>query len=484
MGQMSEHKLFAQRAGLISFTYVIIYLMRILLVPILTKNMPIEEYGTWVQVNATLALIPPLLGLGLPFGLVRFLPSNKNKNDLQEGFYSVFFVVILVSGIASFLFLFFSKPLAMILFDNNIEVATIIPIIFFIESLINIPISLFRALQKIKRHSIFLILDMAFTVSFASYFILLGYGIFGAVSGLLISKILVLAGMMIYVLKDIGFIFPKFINLREYLNFSIPMLPNNFSNWILNSSDRYVITIFLGTAFTGYYAPGYTVGHLISIFSAPLFFLLPPVLSKYYDEKKFNEFNKVLRYSTKYYLLIAIPSVCGLSILSKAILRILTTPEIANIGYLITPYTAVSYLLYGLQVMIGYILMVEKKTKIIGSVMSISAIMNLGLNIIVVPIMGIDGAALTTLISFIFAFLIILYCSSKAKLFRFDIGFIMKSVIASIIMSLMIIYLNPVDIFPLILSIFLGALLYFGIIMGLKGIKKEEIKFFLNLVSK
>jgi len=479
---MTEHKLFAQRAGLISLTYVLTTFIRILLVPILSKNMPIEEYGTWVQVNATIGLIPPLIGLGLPFALVRFLSSTKNKKDLQEGFYSISFVVLLISGVASLLFLLFSNPLAKILFDNNIKVAMIIPAIFFIESLISLPMNLFRVFQKIKRHSFFLILDMVFTVAFASYFILLGNGIFGAVTGLLISKVLVFVGMMIFVFKDIGFSLPKFINLREYLNFSIPVLPSNFSNWIINSSDRYVITIFLGTAFAGYYAPGYTVGSLISMFAAPLFFLLPPVLSNYYDEKKYIEFSKVLKYSIKYYLLIAIPSVFGLSILSKSILTILTTNEIASIGYLITPYTTISYLLYGLKGIIGNVLVVQNKTKIIGGVISISAIINLGLNIIVVPIMGINGAALTTLISFIFAFLVILYYSSKAKLFSLDIIFIIKSLIASIIMSILIIYLNPINMFPLIISIVLGAIVYFGIILLLKGIKKEEIQFFINLL--
>ncbi len=481
---MTEHKLFAQRIGLIGLTYVLTTLIRILLVPILTKNMPIEEYGIWVQVNATIGLVPPIVGLGLPFALVRFLASTEDRKDLQEGFYSISFVVLLTSGIVSLLFLIFSKTIATILFDNNIKVAMIIPAILFLQSLINLPMNLFRVFQKIKRHSLFLILDMLFTVSFASYFIILGQGVVGAVKGILISNILVFSGMMIFVFKEIGFGFPKFLNLKKYFNFSIPLLPSNLSNWIINSSDRYVITIFLGTAFAGYFTPGYTVGILISTFAIPLSFLLPPVLSKYYDERKFNEFNKVLKYSTKYYLLIAIPSVFGLSILSKSILTILTTPEIANIGYLITPYTAVSYLLYGLQGIVGNILVVENKTRIIGIIMSVSAIVNLVLNILVIPLIGINGAALTTLISFILIFVVVLYYSLKPKLFTFDINFIIKSLLASSLMSLVVIYLNPTNLNNLLFTIGIGAALYFGIIFSLNGINKEEIKFFRSIVSK
>jgi O-antigen/teichoic acid export membrane protein len=343
--------------------------------------------------------------------------------------------------------------------------------------------NLFRVLQKIKMHSFFLIFDMLLTVSFASYFIFQGQGIVGAVVGLLISKILVFIGMMSFVFKEVSFGFPKFINLREHIHFSLPLLPSNFSSWIINSSDRYVITIFLGTAFAGYYAPGYTLGSLILTFATPLSFLLPPVLSKYYDENKLNEFKRVLRYSVKYYLIVAIPSVFGLSVLSKPILAVLTTPEIASIGYLITPYTAVSYILYGLQGIISNILIVQKKTKIIGYSMSLSAAINLGVNIIIVPLIGINGAAITTLISFILIFIIVLYYSSKAKLFIFDLNFLIKSIIASCFMAFVVVALNPVEIFSLVISIIAGAIIYFGLILLFKGVRKEEIKFFKELLK-
>jgi len=152
-------------------------------------------------------------------------------------------------------------------------------------------------------------------------------------------------------------------------------------------------------------------------------------------------------------------------------------------GYLITPYTAISYLLYGLQGIIGNILVVEKKTKILGYTMSLSAIINLGLNIMIVPLIGINGAAITTLISFILVFIAVLYYSSKAKLFTFDISFIIKSIIASSLMAFVVMYLNPVAVFPLIITIIVGAIIYFGIILIIKGVRIEEIKFFRDLVK-
>jgi len=239
----------------------------------------------------------------------------------------------------------------------------------------------------------------------------------------------------------------------------------------------------LGTAFVGYYAPGYTLGSFIQMFASPFSFILPPVLSKYFDEKNIDQVKKILKYSIKYYLLITIPAIFGLSILSKSILRILTTPEISTFGYLITPFTAVSYLIYGVQGIIGNILIINNKTKIAGLAVSLSAIVNLSLNVFLIPIIGINGAALTTLIGFLINFIITVYYSAKYIKFDSNLKFIMKSLVSSSIMSLLIFYLNPFNLNDLLFTIAVSAGLYFVIIFLFKGINKEEIRFFLNLLK-
>ena len=116
---------------------------------------------------------------------------------------------------------------------------------------------------------------------------------------------------------------------------------------MVDFSDRYVIGILIGTAFVGYYSPGYTLGNIILMFLAPFTFLLASLLSLYYDQNKIEEVELHLKYSLKYFLLIAIPAVFGLSILSKPLLTVLSTPEIAQNGYLITPIVAIGALIFG-----------------------------------------------------------------------------------------------------------------------------------------
>ena len=478
---MNEHKLFTQRIGLIGITNLLVGLSGIILLPILTKNIPIEEYGIWIQISVTIGLIPAVVMLGLPYTMVRFLAAAKTREEIQEGFYSIAFIVLFTSAIASLLLFSLSKPIAASLFDNNLTIARILSLIVFIACLNVLLLNFFRTFQRIKRYSIFSFIQTWLNVALVAYFVLSGYGILGAVIGLLISSSFVFLIMASLIISEIGIRIPKFTHMREYLAFGIPTLPSNLSYWVVTSSDRYVIGIFMGAAFVGYYSPGYTLGNMINMFMAPLAFMLPVVLSKYYDENNMKEVKTVLKYSLKYFLAIAIPSVFGVSLLSKPILTILSTPEIASQGYLITPFVAVSALLLGAYEVIVHIIVLEKKTKITGAIWILAAILNLGLNLIFIPYIGLLGAAITTLIAYALAFVLTMYYSFKYFRFNVDLRFIFKSFFASVVMSLVIIKWSPVRVLNVLLVIGVCAVVYGAILLLLKGVKKEEIEFFRGL---
>lgn len=227
---MNEHKLFTQRIGLIGITNLLVRLSGIILLPILTKNIPIEDYAIWVQISVTIGLIPVVVMLGLPYTMVRFLAAAKKKEEIQEGFYSIAFIVLFTSLIASFLLFLFSKSLAASLFDNNITIARILSLIVFIECLNGLLLAFFRTFQQIKRYSIFLFIRTYLNVVLVALFVLSGYGIFGAVIGLLISSFFVFLVMASLIISEVGIKIPKFTNIRGYLAFGLPTVPGNLSS--------------------------------------------------------------------------------------------------------------------------------------------------------------------------------------------------------------------------------------------------------------
>ena len=201
----------------------------------------------------------------------------------------------------------------------------------------------------------------------------------------------------------------------------------------MNSGDRYVIALFLGTAYVGYYSPGYTLGNMVNMFIAPLSFMLPAVLSKHYDDGNLND---VKTRSVVFYEVFPCAgnsSVVGRLCYQSPSLTILSTPEIAAQGYLITPFLALAGLLFGLYAIITQILVLEKKTTITGTIWIVAAVLNLGLNIIFVPRIGILGAAATTLVAFFLAFILSVYYSFKYLVFDVNATFILKCIVASAI---------------------------------------------------
>ncbi|AKB18823.1 flippase [Methanosarcina sp. WWM596] len=480
---MAEYKLFLHRVGLVAIVQLFTSLSGIILLPILAKNLLIEEYGIWAQVMVTIGIFPGIVMFGLPYTMVRFLSGLKTQEDIQETFYSIFFLVVFTSGIASLLFFIFSETIASILFDKNVFVVKILSLIVFIECLNSLFTNYLRARQRIKSYSLCIFFKTTIQISIVSFFVIMGYGISGAITGVLITQIVLFCYIFRQIILDIGIRPPKFKNMKEYLKFGVPTVPGNFSSWIVNSSDRYVIGILLGTASVGYYSPGYTLGNIISMFFAPLSFLLPVTLSKSYDENDLEEVIKILSYSFKYLMTIAIPATFGISILSKPILTILSTPEIASQGYLITPFVALGALLLGVYGIIVQVLVLEKRTLITGKIWIIAAILNLLLNFVFIPYFGIVGAAITTLIAFTISLILTMHYSFKFLKFDVNLEFILKSVVSSILMSYIIYLLNPEGLISILLTIGVCASVYFIVLYSLKGFDKNEFELLYNIIK-
>lgn len=483
---MNEFKLFVQRLGLISIASILVALSSFILLPILTNNLTINEYGIWNQLNVTVRLMTGITTLGLSNAIMRFLPSLKENLKIQEEYYSLFFVVLLFSAISSFSIFLLANPIANALFDGNTNIVEFLSLIIFVSSLNYFVINFFRTSQEIKKYSIFLFLQTYLTVLFVIYLVISNYGILGAVIGYLISQIFIFLAMNLLIAKKIGIKFPKFRNIKEYLSFSLPFVPVGLSYWFVESSDKYVIGFFLGSAFVGYYSPGYMLGTIILMIVTPFPSMLLPEIAKHYDSGEIKKSKSYLNHSMKLFLLIAIPALFGISTLSKPLLILLTTPTIASESYLITPIIALGTLFYSIYVINSLLLSLTKKTKIISIIWIIAAIINLIGNILIVPQFGIIGSATVTLVTYITVFIFtLLYLRNYVKIgIDFDSKFILKSISSSIFMTLFIYFINPNGIIQILITIVISVIIYLTILFTLKGITSDEIAFIKKLINK
>lgn len=480
----ATYQKFAKDVLIIGAAYALVALTGLLLLPLLTKFLGAHDYGIWAQVMVTIGLVLPFVSLGLPAAMNRLLPAKTDIREIQEGFYSVFCLTFLVTLLISLAIILSADLIAEAFFEGATEIVRIIGLIILVMAPNVMCLSLFRALRQMKKFSIFMIAEAYGQVALIAYLVLNGYGLLGIVYGVLAIKVIIFFILLFLVKRQVGIRRPHFSTIREYLSFGLPTIPGAISYWVVSSSDRYVIAYFLGATSVGIYSAGYGLGTILFMVAIAIDIVLFPTLSRLYDEGQMYRVKTHLSYSLKYFLALAIPFVFGAAILSEPVLRIFSTPDIASEGNLIVPLVALATLFFGISVVMTQSLRLVKKTRILGAAWIVAGLVNLLLNILLIPHIGILAAAITTLIAYALALGIVTYYSVKEIRFSIEWGFILKSLIASAIMSLFIWMLGPVGTLAVISTVVVGIIIYAVVLLLLKGFKEEDIKFFKGLFQR
>lgn len=479
----SFYQNFFKDTGLIALVNLSLMLNGLILLPVLTKILGPAAYGIWTQTLAVLSLIGAVSGSG-SLAFVRYFASENDETKLSSGFFSVLIYLFILNTFITLALIMFSSYLAEF-FEGSTFIVVLIALILPFYTINSFMFMFFRTVRKIKIYAATFLFQNYFQIILMVIFIFLGMGISGVIIGLLISYLITEFIMLMIIIRYVGFNRPTlkdFTKIKDYLHFDIPYIPYNISGWITNLSDRFIISAMLGITAVGIYSASYSLGSLISSIIFPINVILIPALSDLYDQNQLKEVKSLLEISLKYYLLLAIPAAVGLSILAEPVMVILTTKEIAQASTYIVPIIAVGMVIFGSQAIINQPNNLVKKTKIVGIASIIGAILNLSLNIYLIPIWGIVAAAITTLLSYVVVTLLTLYVSFKHFKFDLNLKFIVKSIFSSILMALIIFYIHPTAILGILISIILGALIYFIIMILLKGITIFELREFKKFI--
>jgi len=479
----SPYQKFAKDTLVIGIANVLVALSRIILLPLLTKTLGAHDYGIWAQAQVTISLVLGGVGLGLPYALTRFLPAKTDEGEIREEFWSVFSLVSLTTFAVSLILIAAAGPIAGAFFEGSTRIVRITGLIILTWSLDSALLSLFRAFRQMKRYALFVVGDAYLELAVIAFLVLKGHALLSLLWTVLAVRILVFIPLFFLINSQVRIKRPHFSKIKEYLSFGLPTIPGNLASWVVASSDRYIIGYFLGASSVGVYSATYALGNIPIMLATVLGFVLPPTLSQLYDEGRIDEVRTHLSYSLKYLLMMAIPFVCGAAVLSNQILGLFSTTEIASQGYYVVPPVALATLILCICVPFGQTLLLMKKTKVIGLAYMVAALINLGLNLLIVPIWGILGAAITTLIAYSVLLDIELHYSRKD--FRFDIDwhFIIKSLVASGIMTFAIWLMHPQSNLTTITTIIVGMVIYGVALLLLKGFTKDEMLFFRRLLQ-
>jgi O-antigen/teichoic acid export membrane protein len=476
--------LIIQRIGLTAIARIIESTKGFVILPILTKVLGPGDYGIWTQILITVSLILPLIQFGLPFAMLRFLPS-KEKKEIGQGIITCL-TVILPASIILALAVFFLSDFATTNFlkEGSPELIQLASLLVIFQALSTAAHGAFRIFGQIKRYSLIVILETFLEVGLISYFVLSGYGLFGAIISLLITRGTFLVLALYLIISYAGITFPNFSIIRPYLKYSLPLVPTAIFSFLISSSDRYVINYYFDTVSVGIYSAAYNMPQVILIFHHLILYILAPIIYSHYDNKQTDMARNYLSYGWKYVLMFLFPAAFGVSVLGEPLLNYLTTAEFVSEGRIIIPIVALSLIAYSISSLFGIVARLSGRTGIIFTAFAGAAALNLGLNVLLVPRWGINAAAVTTLISYVAVAIIMYFRSNMLLKFNLQFNFILKSILSSVFMAAVIWVINPTSLLMMLICMPIGTILYFTILIILRGLSNNEIQIFLATIKK
>jgi O-antigen/teichoic acid export membrane protein len=180
--------------------------------------------------------------------------------------------------------------------------------------------------------------------------------------------------------------------------FGLPMVPQQLSVFILFAGDRIVVRHDLGSAATGRYSVAYNVGSLGVVL---LVFVNQAWMPRIYAVADRAARSRLLASSRDVMNLLQIPVVCGLAAGAPVVLRVWAPPSFDPAGLTsIVALVAICTFPYGQFLANVRALMSEGKTARAAVTTLVAAAVNVGLNVVLVPFLGITGSAIATVLSY------------------------------------------------------------------------------------
>jgi len=185
--------------------------------------------------------------------------------------------------------------------------------------------------------------------------------------------------------------------LRSLLRFGVPLVPAGLAGLVMVSADRYFLQHYSTTTEVGLYSLGYTIGLVVSLIVTSVQLAWPAqmfTIAKQSDAER--QFSTILTYYAVVLGFIGL----SVSVLAHEVLMAMATPNFYGAAAVV-PVIVVSYIFHGFRYMTNTGLSTKNKMKYVPPMIIGAALLNLGLNFILIPTYGMMGAAWATLISYI-----------------------------------------------------------------------------------
>lgn len=368
-------------------------ILSFLIVPLYTYYIAPSEMGDYDLLNTTISLLTPLVTLQISDGAYVWMMRNKDKTE--DYITAVYKFVITTTLFAAF-------------------------IIFIIDSIFGIPYATyftlllltgrwFQTLQKLlrglKNQKLFAFSGVLYTTIFLILnlvqIVVLKMKVDALFQSAIIANAVCIGFVLIFEKRlRINKIKEKSIQTQiDMLRFSVPLIPNRLNWWIINSSGRYIVRIFLGSAANGIYAIAYKFPSLLQMIYNIFYESWQDMAVADNDEDVSGFYSSVFRkwYKLSFtFLLFLIP-------FTKVFIRlVMSDAYISSADYISFLYLGTVFQAFSSFFGVGYLK--NNKTFNAATTSIYGALVNIVINIILINFIGLYATSIATFVGFFVMF--------------------------------------------------------------------------------
>ena len=403
--ETSNYKYFAGNLALFTISNFVSKILVFLLVPFYTNVLSTRDYGIADVMQTTLLLLVPALTINMGEAALRYGIDRSDKRD------EIFKVGLKFVGLASLLTaiacgvgcIFTGQPvrwylfLFIFLFAAN---CTYEFLILFFQGCERVKIvvcgSVFSTIVLITSNIIFLLFVKA------------------GLNGYLLSQMLAfsLASLLMILLgkktmpdvvrlarkenQDNGSDEEKREFEKELIGYGVPMIAYSTGSWINNAADRYLVSMIKGVAVNGIYGVAYKIPAILTVFQRIFAQSWQMSATKSYGDENSKEFFSAMYSGYNTFMVTG----CSFLILAVRPVALFMFRKDFYSAWQYVPPLLISVIFGALTGFLGSICLAYKDSKAMGWATGIGAVLNVILNLILIPGYGAMGAAIATALSY------------------------------------------------------------------------------------
>lgn len=370
------------------------------LLPIYTRHLPPASLGVLSVFGMAQLFLMVIFTLGITPALFRFGADPEITERFKRGniLGTILIVLLVWNGFLGSVFFVTAGWWANLLFGDP-GLASIIRVLSILLVSESLGMGCFaggvlRLKERASTYALLNVAQVAIQVIIAYVTVArLGWGLWGAVLAMVAASISVALFAFLLIFKELswGWAFPA---LKEMLRYSLALIPGLLAMGVLDVADRYILRLLLGLEPVGIYEAGYRIGKMVNFVLVPFSTALPPLLYSLGNTQEAKVF--LARVST-YMMALSLGTAALISIFAREITSVVAGSEYTS-SWSVVPYIAFGTAAFHMANAFSGGVHFAKRAGLISAMQLFFAGLAIALCFVLVPIIGILGAAITTLI--------------------------------------------------------------------------------------